>query len=123
MQTDKIAVLERLEACIVACENVLKENTKYDVDFHEVIALARKIAPATMPPQGLRYAPEQGPLESLPARFRLPFPSQDEMRQSSVFLDGNKATVPQTPPEQQEATAAPAPQPLIVDEDEFADDF
>jgi hypothetical protein len=120
---EKILVLEKLEASIVACEQALKESTRYDVDFSQVIALARKIAPATIPPQGLRYAPEQGPLEALPARFRLPFPSQDEMRLSSVFILGNKATTPQTPPVQLQAPTAPAPQPLIIDEDEFAQDF
>ena len=123
MATDKIAVLERLEASIMACEEALQENTRYEVNFDEVLALARKIAPAILPPQGLRYSPDQGPLEALPARFRLPFPSQDEMRQSSVFLDGNKALIPQTPTEQPKVIEEPVEQPKIIDEDEFADDF
>ena len=121
---DKIEVLERLEAGITACEEALNENTQYEVNFDQVLALARKIAPGLLPPQGLRYSPDQGPLEALPGRFRLPFPSQDEMRLSSVFVDGNKSFSSSTPPEQSNVLE---PDSQILkpgqDEDEFAEDF
>ena len=127
-KAERVVVLERLEACILACEEVLEEKTTLAVNFDEVIALARKIAPSMMPPQSLRYAPDQGPLEALPARFRLPFPSQDEMRLSSVFLDANRPTFTATPtPTEQPKTVEEVrlPEPVMeqLEEDEFADDF
>ncbi len=124
---ERVLVLERLEACILACEEMMSENTKISVNFDEVIALARKIGPSVMPPQNLRYAPDQGPLEALPARFRLPFPSQDEMRMSSVFVDANKPVYSATPTEQtksvEEVHIMPEPVMQLLEEDEFADDF
>ena len=110
----------------MACEEAVSENCKYNADFDEVLAFARKIAPSIRPPQGLRFSPDQGPLEALPARFRLPFPCQDEMRQSAVFLEGNKmltaATPPETPSRDIFISQLPVQEP-VADKDEFADDF
>ena len=129
-----VQVMDRLDACIQAAEEVLAENTHVTVDYKETIALARKITPSINPPQGLRFTIDGGPLEPMPPRFRLPYPTLDEMRASAVFLDDNNASkaiqtpmsvdpqpVIQQPITQQQPVSGTLK--LAPEDEDFQDDF
>ena len=136
---DLVKVRERLDAVVIACERLVKEDTHVSVSMQEVISLARKITPSVIPPAGLRFNPDSGPVEGLPSRFRMPFPNQDEMRLSVVALEGNKTAAvdvnlsaspsPKASPQVAPVSFAPSTriveEPLLDedDDDEFRDEF
>ena len=106
-----------------------KGDNGVSLPLAEVISLARKVTPATVPPGGLRYSLDQGPLEALPSRFRLPFPTQDEMRLSLVAAEGHKAgaaEVHTVPVYTSTVPLASSPQVKVVireEEDDYEGEF
>lgn len=71
------------------------------------LILARRISSTTCPPFFLRFNTESGPLEPLPARFHVPFPSLEDLRHS---LMNSQPML--TPPTERK-----------VDDEEYANDF
>ena len=63
-----IQARDRLEAVILGCERLLEEDTSGCFQVEEIISIARKVTPATIPPAGLRYAFDVGPVEALLSR-------------------------------------------------------
>ena len=108
--------MDRLDAAIRAAREIVAEDFK-EAPLAEIIALARKITPSTRPPPGILFSIDQGPAEALPIRFRLPYPTLDEMKASLVATEGNKLV----------GTVRPEPvtQPIIQDAavDDYEDDF
>jgi hypothetical protein len=47
-----------------------------------LVVLGRRLAPSTVPPVLLRFNAESGPMEPMPQRFRVPFPTVDDLRLS-----------------------------------------
>lgn len=82
------------------------------------LVLARRIAPASVPPTFLRFNSESGPLEAMPGRFRVPFPTMEEFRFSLLNVPNPFAAAPR-----KAASPVPKPQTMMEDEDEYANDF
>lgn len=85
------------------------------------LILGRRIAPSTVPPLFLRFNGESGPMEPMPARFHVPFPTLEDFRYSVLNVQRSVVLPPQP------VAIAPVRQtsriPLPPDEDEYADDF
>jgi len=110
---------DRLEVATRACRELLAEDCNKEVSLAELIALARKVTPSTRPPPGTIFN-EKGPVDALPIRFRLPYPTLDEMRMSLVATEGNKWKGQEVVKKVQ---AAPPSKPVIEDDDDFEDEF
>jgi hypothetical protein len=83
---------DKLDAAIRAGHEIIASDSTAQVSMNELIALARKVTPSTRAPPGSLFSVDQGPAEGLPIRFRLPYPTLDEMRMSLVASEGNKLT-------------------------------
>jgi len=122
----KLAILDcrdRLAVAVRAAQEAIDQDSKVEVSLTRLIALARKVTPSTRPPPGLLFSVESGPAEALPIRFRLPYPTLDEMKMSMVATEGNKYNADQT-----ETTQLPrmaTSNAMIVDDasDDYEDDF
>jgi hypothetical protein len=80
------------------------------------ILLGRKIAPTTISPTFIRFNSEVGPLEPMPSRFRVPFPTMEDFKFSVLnFQRPIEASVQAVPERVTDG-------PKKVD-DEYADDF
>ena len=80
------------------------------------ILLGRKIAPTTTSPTFIRFNSEVGPLEPMPSRFRVPFPTMEDFKFSVLnFQRPIEASVQPVP-------VSVTNGPKKVD-DEYADDF
>jgi hypothetical protein len=76
-----------------------------------LLLLGRRLAPSTIPPLFLRFNGDSGPLEALPGRMHVPFPTVEDLRFSILNLRPTIKMVVQPPP------------PAEKEEDEYADDF
>ena len=114
---ERLDCRDRLEVATRACRELLAEDSDQQVSLVELIALARKVTPSTRPPPGT-ILNDKGPVEALPIRFRLPYPTLDEMRMSLVATEGNKWK------EEKIVVQAPLPpRPIIEDDNDFDDEF
>lgn len=86
--------LDRLDVAIREAREVIDDDLNAEAPLAEIISLARKITPSTRPPPGILFSVDQGPAEALPIRFRLPYPTLDEMKASLVATEGNKTAAP-----------------------------
>ena len=138
---------ERLEVQISKMERLNAQCVGAMPTVESVITLGRRIAPYTIPPPFIRFSTESGPLEPMPARYRVPFPTGEEMRASILHMkqkeSGVVPTAPTTIPGESKrqnnetkrtetpkvtpSRAAELPAEKIVgregDLDEYADDF
>jgi hypothetical protein len=81
-------------------------HTLYDPPSVEsVILLGRRLAPSSVPPLFMRFNGESGPLEPLPSRYHIPFPTLEDLRFSVLNFPG------------------PNPALKKLEEDEYADEF
>ena len=114
-----LGVQERLDQIIYELETLQTVDQSITGDIPSldaVVLLGRRIAATTIPPTFLRFNTEVGPLEAIPSRFRVPFPTVQDFKFSvlnhRVVLPAPPAVVPQS---QSVAPTAPG--------DEYADDF
>lgn len=66
-----------------------------------VITLGRRLGNCTVPPLFVAFNTESGPLEAMPQRFRVPFPTADNFRAS--VLQRQISLQLQSPPEEEYA--------------------
>lgn len=86
-------------------------NTPQEVLVENVLILARRLGTTTFPPTFARFGTESGPLDPLPDRSRVPFPTIDDMRFSILNVKTPKAF------------SLPSSVPVALKEDEYANDF
>ena len=128
--TELLECRDRLDVAIRRAKVTLASDTDVQVPLAELIALARKVTPSTRAPPGILFSAEQGPLEALPIRFRLPYPTLDEMKMSLVATEFNKLThSTESLPQAEEAPVPPPisqPTKMIIEDvesDDYEDDF
>ena len=120
--SEAVAIHESLDKSIYELETLcgLDSNVSSGPpDFDSVMILGRRLAPVTLPPLFSRFNTEVGPLETLPARFRVPFPTMEEFKFSILnHRHENEVRAPakQEPPQ-------PTPKPFPSQTDEYEDDF
>ena len=114
---------QRLTEAIYKLENLCViddscNNSENHPSLDSVIILGRKLSPSTIPPMFIKFNSESGPLEPMPSRFHVPFPTIEDMRFSILNVKQPAFTIP--------AVTVPlvAAVPLKMEEDEeYADDF
>ena len=84
--------------------------------IESVILLGRKIAPTTISPTFIRFNSEVGPLEPMPSRFRVPFPTMEDFKFSVLNYQRPIDTTVQPAP----VSVNDGPKKI---DDEYADDF
>jgi hypothetical protein len=97
-------VICELEALVQLDDQLAAEG----VSVESALILGRRITPSSVPPLFLRFNTECGPLEALPLRSHVPFPSLEELRFSLLNAQPARGVA-------SERTKA--------DEDEYANDF
>jgi hypothetical protein len=104
-------VIFELEALTALDRSV--SNASPEID--SVMILGRRIGPTTVSPTFVRFSSDVGPLEPLPQRFRVPFPTIDDFRLSVVnhSIHLPSATM----------LKSATQQTVIHARDEYADDF
>lgn len=85
------------------------------------LILGRRIAPSTVPPLFLRFDGESGPMEPMPARFHVPFPTLEDFRYSVLNVQQSVVLPPK--PVAIKPARQTSQMPLPPDEDEYGDDF
>lgn len=101
---------EKLTNVISELEAILSLDIQLSCDApseESVLTLSRRLTPSTIPPLFLRFNGESGPLEALPARFHVPFPTLEELRYSVL----NSQPAPARPRNQS------------AEDEEYANDF
>ena len=122
--SDLLDVRDRLEVAVRAAREAVAHDTTVNVQLSELIAVARKVTPASRAPPGILFSVDQGPAEALPIRFRLPYPTLDEMKMSFVATEGNKWTAATTTPDSAPVAQPIQPaQPKPMIEEEASDDY
>jgi len=114
--TKRLDCRDRLVVAIREAREAVADGEAKEVELDELIALARKITPASRPPPGILFTVDRGPAEALPIRFRLPYPTLDEMRMSLVATEGNKWKGDLEIPK-------PSEKRVIEDDDDYNEDF
>ena len=102
-------IIYELETLQTVNDNIICESPSLD----SVILLARRLAPTSVPPTFLRFNTEVGPLEAMPNRFRVPFPTVEDFKFSIL---NHRVDLPRSV----EPVAHPVP---TTTGDEYADDF
>lgn len=82
-----------------------------------VMVLGRRIATTSIAPLFTRFNTEVGPLEALPSRFRVPFPTMEDFKFSILNYRHEPEPHPQPPSRMIEE------QVPLEDTDEYDDDF
>ena len=83
--SELIDINDELTCALNVLENiVLQDNseTRNNPSVSSVVSLGRRLAFVSIPPTFVRFNTEAGPIESLPNRFHVPFPTLDDMRYS-----------------------------------------
>lgn len=113
---------ERITRHIYGYQHLVNTDGSFDgPPIESVLVLARRIASASVAPTFVRFNTESGPLEALPARFRVPFPTIEDMRFSILNVKASTTSfIPKLsePPGSRNALAA-----ATEGEIEYADDF
>lgn len=55
-------------------------NSAGSPSIESVQVLSRRLAPTSHAPTFIRFNPDSGPLEAFPERFRVPFPTMEDLR-------------------------------------------
>ena len=111
-------VHEQLSQAIYELEALCSLDRELQLDgpsIEAALVLGRRIAPTTIPPLFVRFNTEVGPLEPMPSRFRVPFPTMEDFKFSVLNVPASLVPKPVVP-----VTLEPQPKQV---EDEYADDF
>jgi hypothetical protein len=111
-------VHEQLSQAIYELEALCCLDRELQLDgpaIEAALVLGRRIAPTTIPPLFVRFNTEVGPLEPMPSRFRVPFPTMEDFKFSVLNFPASAVPKPVVA-----VNLAPQPKPV---EDEYADDF
>jgi hypothetical protein len=119
--SEVVEIRQTLDRIIYELESICALDSTFasgPPDLDSVMLLSRRLAPNTIAPLFSRFNPEVGPLEALPARYRLPFPTIEDFK-FSILNHRTEQPVNLAPKE----ISTVQETPVVEEPDEYDDDF